>query len=66
MRYIGVWNVSGVERYAGVFFFGVDYGRALRTLEGCLDGREKYGDVVAGDYVYERLTRNRLPLEAGA
>lgn len=61
-----VWNVSGVERYAGVFFFGLDYGRTVRTLEGCSKNGSKYEPVVAGEYVFERLTSNRLPLEDGA
>ncbi|KAE9975821.1 hypothetical protein BLS_002397 [Venturia inaequalis] len=57
-----VWNISGVERYAGVFFFGVDFGSDLETLEVCLNGELKYEPVVAGEYVLERLTRNRQPL----
>lgn len=61
-----VWNISGVERYAGVFFFGMDYESTLETLEAFSKNGSKYRLVVAGKYVFERLTRNRLSMEDGA
>lgn len=61
-----VWSVSGMKRYAGVFFLGVDHGSTLETLDACFNGGSKYEPVVAGKFVFRRLTRNRLPLEAEA
>ncbi|RDW60699.1 putative isopenicillin n protein [Coleophoma cylindrospora] len=60
-----VLNVSGRERYSIPFFFGVDYAAEIRTLETCLLPGEKgrYEPVNAGDYVYRRLARSRLPEE---
>lgn len=62
-----VWNVTGEERYSIPFFMGVNYDAVIETLEGCLERGEegKYGPVVAGDYVYERLAASRLPGKTG-
>lgn len=58
-----VWNITGQERYSIPFFFGVNYDATIKTLDSCLDEgqRSKYEPVLAGDYVWKRLSRSRLP-----
>lgn len=58
-----VWNVTGKERYSIPFFFGINYDVTIKTLESCLaDGQKsKYEPVLAGDYVWQRLSASRLP-----
>jgi isopenicillin N synthase-like dioxygenase len=60
-----VWNVTGEERYSIPFFFGVNYDATIKTLESCLeDGQtSKYEPVLAGDYVWGRLSASRLKQE---
>lgn len=60
-----VWNITGQERYSIPFFFGVNYDATIKTLDSCLDdGQEsKYEPVLAGDYVWKRLSKSRLPAE---
>ena len=58
-----VWNITCEERYSIPFFFGVNYDATIKTLEPCLEEGQtsKYEPVVAGDYVYGRLSASRLP-----
>lgn len=58
-----VWNITGKERYSIPFFFGVNYDATIKTLDSCLeDGQtSKYEPVIAGDYVWGRLSASRLP-----
>ncbi|KAL2202606.1 putative isopenicillin N synthetase [Sarocladium strictum] len=57
-----VWNVTGKERISVPFFFGANYNVMIRTLEGCLGdgGVSKYEPVLAGDYVWKRLSASRV------
>ena len=57
-----VFNVSGEERYSVPFFFGPNYDTVLHPLDTCIAEGEvaQYEDVIAGDYVYQRLARSRL------
>ncbi|EOO01273.1 putative isopenicillin n protein [Phaeoacremonium minimum UCRPA7] len=57
-----VWNVTGQERYSIPFFFGVNYDATIKTLDSCLaDGeKSKYEPVLAGDYVWKRLSVSRV------
>lgn len=56
-----VWNVTGQERYSIPFFFGTNYDATISTLQSCLDagGKSKYDPVLAGDYVWKRLSASR-------
>lgn len=57
-----VWNTTGLERYSIPFFFGVNYDATIKTLETCLAEGEtsKYEPVLAGDYVWKRLSVSRV------
>ncbi|CAG9940271.1 unnamed protein product [Clonostachys rosea f. rosea IK726] len=57
-----VWNVTGQERISVPFFFGANYDVTIRTIESCLKDNEtsKYEPVLAGDYVWKRLSASRV------
>ncbi|KAH9889734.1 putative isopenicillin N synthetase [Xylariomycetidae sp. FL2044] len=56
-----VWNITGRERYSIPFFFGTNYDATINTLDTCLEAGEKgkYEPVLAGDYVWRRLSASR-------
>lgn len=57
-----VWNITGLERISVPFFFGANYDVMIRTLQSCLAENEapKYEPVLAGDYVWKRLSASRV------
>ncbi|KAI5357763.1 Putative oxoglutarate/iron-dependent dioxygenase, non-hem dioxygenase domain-containing protein [Septoria linicola] len=57
-----VHNCTGAERYSIPFFMGPSYDTMLRPLPTCLqrDGKAKYEPILAGEYVWKRLSQSRL------
>jgi isopenicillin N synthase-like dioxygenase len=57
-----VFNTTGLERYSIPFFFGVNYDATITTLDSCLAQGEssKYEPVLAGEYVWKRLSVSRV------
>lgn len=57
-----VHNCTGTERYSIPFFMGPSYDTMLRPLPTCVqrDGKAKYDPILAGEYVWKRLSQSRL------